>query len=374
LSSHLSTVLFFFLAATVIACGTKGKNTERAALLGDSARMLEQLSSRSGNTIPDAVLNRTKCLVVIPAGAGGTDERTSRGVATCRETSDRWNTPAFVTFREQSGRPHGPDRLIFILQDAAIDALQSGRLQIHARRHVAAPLVSADPVPSQVELTDQWLAYDYAADRLSGSKAVGVVEQSSNKDADASDREVPNRIVKQYLASVVSFFNTIMPTGIVIHHTAIIPSENALPRSEHDVDKYHQTRGYEITCLGHVYHVAYHYLILPNGRVQAGRPERCEGAHAAGYNSYLGISVVGDFSSEDNPTGERGPSKPSAQQLDSLVQLCRRLRDRYNIPLQHIVRHSDISSTRCPGDGFPFSSLLQQLQNTPSSSSKSAIR
>jgi hypothetical protein len=367
-------VLFFFLAATVIACGTKGKNTERAALLGDSARILEQLSSRSGNTIPDAVLNRTKCLVVIPAGAGGTDERTSRGVATCRETSDRWNTPAFVTFREQSGRPHGPDRLIFILQDAAIDALQSGRLQIHARRHVAAPLVSADPVPSQVELTDQWLAYDYAADRLSGSKAVGVVEQSSNKDADASDREVPNRIVKQYLASVVSFFNTIMPTGIVIHHTAIIPSENALPRSEHDVDKYHQTRGYEITCLGHVYHVAYHYLILPNGRVQAGRPERCEGAHAAGYNSYLGISVVGDFSSEDNPTGERGPSKPSAQQLDSLVQLCRRLRDRYNIPLQHIVRHSDISSTRCPGDGFPFSSLLQQLQNTPSSSSKSAIR
>jgi N-acetylmuramoyl-L-alanine amidase len=374
LSNHLSRVLFFFLAATVIACGSKGKNTERAALLRDSARMLEQLSSRSGNTIPDAVLNRTKCLVVILAGAGGTDERISRGVATCRETPDRWNTPAFVTFQEQSGRPHGPDRLIFILQDAAMRALQSSRLQIYARRHVAPPLVSTDPVPSQVELTDQLLAYDYAANTLSGSKAVGVVEQSSNKDADASDREVPNRIIKQYLASVVSFFNTILPTGIVIHHTAIIPSENALPRSEHDVDKYHQTRGYEITCFGHVYHIAYHYLILPNGRVQAGRPERCEGAHAAGYNSYLGISVVGDFSSEDNPTGEKGPSKPSAQQLDSLVRLCWRLRGRYNIPLQHIVRHSDISSTRCPGDRFPFRSLLQQLQTTPSSNSKSAIR
>jgi N-acetylmuramoyl-L-alanine amidase len=367
-------VLFFFVTASVVACGSKGKNTERAALLKDSARMLEHLSSRSGNTIPDAVLNRTKCLVVIPAGAGGADERISRGVATCRETMDHWNPPAFITFQEQSGRAHGAARLIFILQDAAVRALQSGRLQILARRHLAVPLVSTNPVPSQVELTDQWLAYDYAADALTGSKAAGVVEQSSHKDPEVSDREVPNKIIKQYLASVVSFFNTITPTGIVIHHTAIIPGENALPRSEDDVDKYHQKRGYEITCFGHVYHAAYHYIILPNGRVQAGRPERCEGAHAVGYNSYLGISVVGDFSSEDNPTGEKGPSKPSEQQLDSLVQLCRRLRDRYNIPLQHIVRHSDISSTRCPGDRFPFRSLLQQLQTTPSSSRKSAIR
>jgi N-acetylmuramoyl-L-alanine amidase len=372
LSSHLSRVLFFFLTASVVACGfkdtNKAKNRERAALLKDSARTLDHLSSRSGNTVPDAVLNRTKCLVMIPAGAGGT-----RGVATCRESPDRWNTPAFITFQEQNPRARGSDRLIFILQDAAMRALQSGRLEIHARKQVA-PLVSTNPVPSQVELTDQLLAYDYAADALSGSKAVGVVEQSPNKDADVSHREGPNKTIKQYLASVLSFFNTIIPTGIVIHHTAMIPTENALPRSERDVDKYHQTRGYEITCFGHVYHAAYHYLILADGRVQAGRPERCEGAHATGYNSYLGISLVGDFSSEDNPTGEKGPSKPSEQQLDSLVQLCRRLRDRYNIPLQHIVRHSDISSTRCPGDRFPFSSLLEQLQSSPSGGSRSGIR
>jgi len=79
----------------------------------------------------------------------------------------------------------------------------------------------------------------------------------------------------------------------------------------------------------------------------------------------LGISLVGDFSSEDNPTGKKGPIKPSAQQIASLVRLCRRLRRRYNVPLQHIIRHSDIASTQCPGDRFPFKSVLDQLQKEP---------
>jgi N-acetylmuramoyl-L-alanine amidase len=145
----------------------------------------------------------------------------------------------------------------------------------------------------------------------------------------------------------------------------VIPGENTVPRSERDIDKYHQEHGFEILCFGRVYHVAYHYIIMPNGSVLAGRPERCEGAHALGYNSYLGISVVGDFSSEDNPAGKKGPTRPSAKQIASLIQLCRRLKDRYHIPLQHIVRHSDISSTRCPGDRFPFRSVLDQLQWKP---------
>ena len=360
---------FFFLAASVIGCGLNAKNTEPASLLKDAARLFEHLSRKSENTIPDAVLNRTKCVVVIPAIAAGTDHLNLRGVATFRETSDEWNTPSFITFEEDGVRPHRGDLLIFILQDAGVRALRSGRLQIRAKKHGTVPLVTTTPLPSKDELTAELLVYEYAAGVLSGTGATGVVRLDADKNVYASNRirgEVPDKINKEYLSSVVSFFNTIMPTGIVIHHTAIIPGENALPRNERDVDEYHQARGFEITCSGHVYHVAYHYLILPNGHVQAGRPEKCEGAHAEGYNSYLGIAVIGDFSSEDNPTGKKGPTEPSEKQMDSLVHLCLRLMDRYNIPLQHIVRHSDISSTRCPGDRFPFSSLLRQLQNAQS--------
>lgn len=353
----------------MIGCGLKAKNTEPASLLKNTTRLFEHLSRRSETTIPDAVLNRTKCVVVIPASAAGTDHLKLRGVATFRDTSDHWNTPSFITFEEDSVRAHRGDLLIFVLQDAGVRALRSGRLQVRAGKRGTAPLVSTTPLPSQDELTADLLVYEYAAGVLSGSRASGVVRLDVDKGVYASNRthgEVPDQIDDKYLSSVVSFFNTIMPTGIVIHHTAIIPGENALPRDEHDVDEFHQARGFEITCSGHIYHVAYHYLILPNGHVQAGRPERCEGAHAEGYNSYLGIAVVGDFSSEDNPTGQKGPMKPSEKQMDSLVHLCLRLMDRYNIPLQHIMRHSDISSTRCPGDRFQFSSLLQQLQKAQS--------
>jgi hypothetical protein len=245
-----------------------------------------------------------------------------------------------------------------------VRALRSGELQIGGQKRADAPLVSTTPVTTQVELTAELFTYESAAGVLSSSEASGVIR----RDADTSDavhNAVPRKTIEKYLSSVVSFFNTITATGIVIHHTAVIPGENTVPRSERDIDKYHLARGLEILCFGRVYHVAYHYLIMPNGSVQAGRPERCEGAHAQGYNSYLGISVLGDFSSEDNPTGKKGPIRPSAKQIASLIQLCRRLKDRYHIPLQHIVRHSDISSTRCPGDRFPFRSVLDQLQWKP---------
>lgn len=326
--------------------------------------MLDEISKKSQNAVPDAVLNSTKCVLVIPSITGGIVNISAGGVASCRETANSWSAPAFVKFNGRGIRAHRTDLLVFVLSDTGVRALRSGELQIGGQKRAAAPLVSTTPVTTQVELTAELLTYEGAAGVLSSSEASGVIRH----DADTSDavhNAVPRETIEKYLSSVVSFFNTITVTGIVIHHTAVIPGENTVPRSERDIDKYHQARGFEILCFGRVYHVAYHYLIMPNGSVQAGRPERCEGAHAQGYNSYLGISVVGDFSSEDNPTGEKGPIRPSAKQIASLIQLCRRLKDRYHIPLQHIVRHSDISSTRCPGDRFPFRSVLDQLQWKP---------
>ena len=326
--------------------------------------MLDEISKKSQNAVPDAVLNSTKCIVVIPSITGGTVNVSAGGVATCREAADSWSALAFVKFNGRGIRAHRTDLLIFVLRDTGVRALRSGELQIGGQKRAAAPLVSTSPVTTQVELTAELLTYEGAGGVLSSSEASGVIRG----DADTSEpihNVVPRKTTEKYLSSVVSFFNTITPTGIVIHHTAVIPGENTVPRSERQIDKYHQTRGFEILCFGRVYHVAYHYFIMPNGRVKGGRPERCEGAHAAGYNSYLGISVVGDFSSEDNPTGTKGPTSPSAKQIASLIQLSRRLKDRYRIPLQHVVRHSDISSTRCPGDRLPFRSVLDQLQRRP---------
>ena len=355
--------MLFPLLVGSIGRAYPAKHVKPAALLSISgaARVLDEISKRSQNAIPDAVLNSAKCVVVIPSVTGGTVNVSAGGVASCREAAESWSAPAFIKFNGRGIRARRTDLLVFILSDSGVRALRSGELRIGGQERVAAPLVSTTPVTSQLELTAELLTYEGGAGGLSSSEASGIIR----RDADGSDsvhNAVPGKTIEKYLSSVVSFFNTITATGIVIHHTAVIPGENTVPRSERDIDKYHQERGFEILCFGRVYHVAYHYLIMPSGRVQAGRPERCEGAHAQGYNSYLGISVLGDFSSEDNPTGKKGPLRPSAKQIASLIQLCRRLKNRYNIPLQHIVRHSDISSTRCPGDRFPFRFVLDHLQ------------
>ena len=168
----------------------------------------------------------------------------------------------------------------------------------------------------------------------------------------------------------VSYSNTITPEGIIIHHSSTLPplvqlfgaTRERLTWDLDTWDEFHQERGFKIFYWGRVYHIGYHYLILPDGTIKQGRPERCLGAHARGFNSYLGIVLVGDFSSRHNPAGQNGPMQPTVQQMHSLVVLCRQLRDRYHIPSNRILRHRDVTRTECPGDRFPFSELVGQLQ------------
>jgi N-acetyl-anhydromuramyl-L-alanine amidase AmpD len=61
--------------------------------------------------------------------------------------------------------------------------------------------------------------------------------------------------------------------------------------------------------------------------------------------------------------------RPTKAQMASLVRLCRQLREKYNIPLQHIMPHSDVSRTECPGDRLQFTQLLLALQQTSAAGS-----
>jgi len=339
----------------------QSSRTSPTVQLRAAARVLERISAMTKNGIPDAVLNRTKCLVVVPAIKSENSKANGYGVSTCREAAAEWSAPVFVEFTGHGVAAKRADLLVFVLGEKGMQALGSGELEIAAAGHAPAPLVKTNRVTAQMERNEELLTYQLSGDVLSGSGVNGVMRRDAEK-SNAGAKQIPLQINDHYRSSVISFFNTIIPTGIVLHHTAVIPGEKKVPKKESDVDEYHRERGFEIRCAGHVYHVAYHYLIMPNGAVKAGRPERCEGAHATGYNSYLGISVVGDFSSEDNPTGTKGPTKPTSQQISSLIKLCRRIRRRYDIPVKHIVRHSDIANTQCPGDRFPFKSIVDQLQ------------
>jgi hypothetical protein len=170
--------------------------------------------------------------------------------------------------------------------------------------------------------------------------------------------------------AVLSLRNTIKPVGIVFHHTSWLPPlENqplpTLPRTPSDLStwqEFHGHRGFGAFYWGRIYHLGYHYMILPDGTLKRGRPEHCLGAHTKGFNNYLGIVLVGDFSSRDNPDGKKGLPQPTPQQLKTLVSLCRHLQARYHFPVSRIVRHSDLERTLCPGDRFPFQYVLTQAE------------
>jgi hypothetical protein len=167
-------------------------------------------------------------------------------------------------------------------------------------------------------------------------------------------------------ACIISYSNTIKPAGIVIHHSAL-PYPPADPNDYLPlISQFHQKRGFGCFYWGRFFYVGYHYVILPDGRIQKGRPDRCRGAHAKGFNSYIGVCLVGDFSSTHNPTGSLGLRQPTEAQLQSLVGLCRGLMAKYAIPQENLVRHCDVNeNTQCPGNNFPFAAFRRAFDDHP---------
>ncbi|HHX39229.1 MAG TPA: N-acetylmuramoyl-L-alanine amidase [Armatimonadetes bacterium] len=154
------------------------------------------------------------------------------------------------------------------------------------------------------------------------------------------------------------------PESIIIHHSASPPRVHGRPIDAAAIDAMHARRGFGIVHEGKVFHIGYHYVVLPDGTVQAGRPEECVGAHARPMNEHsLGICLVGNFHSADNPSGAQGPVRPTPAQIEALVELCARLCRTYRIPIEHVCRHRDVGQTACPGDRFPFEAFRSRLRD-----------
>ena len=120
---------------------------------------------------------------------------------------------------------------------------------------------------------------------------------------------------------------------IVVHSSAT--------RLEMDVDVevirgWHRRKGYS--------DIGYHYVILPSGVVQPGRPENAVGAHVQGYNARsIGICLVGGLDGNNEPTDNY-----TGLQKAALWRLIDELEDRY--PEATVLGHRDLSPDR-DGDG-----------------------
>lgn len=122
------------------------------------------------------------------------------------------------------------------------------------------------------------------------------------------------------------------PKFLVIHHSAVANRLN--PDQFRAIDTYHRNKGWG-GC-------GYHFVIVANGKVYAGRPENAVGAHCKeqGMNlKSLGICLTGDFDHD----------KPTDQQIFALRDLLKKLTKKYGISKNNIMFHRDYAPKTCPG-------------------------
>ena len=144
--------------------------------------------------------------------------------------------------------------------------------------------------------------------------------------------------------------------GIVVHHSATPAVVGGRQVDADFLDEVHANQGWGIRFGQHVYHIGYHYVILPDGTVQWGRPDWMPGAHTTGHNDYLGICLVGDFSEHDGHSAH-----PTDAQTEALVQLIRSRMHKYHLRPEDVYRHSDLGATCCPGAGVPWQRIISEL-------------
>lgn len=141
---------------------------------------------------------------------------------------------------------------------------------------------------------------------------------------------------------------------IVVHYSAspitVRRGKESVPVNAAMIRQWHLTKGWS--------DIGYHFVILPDGRCEEGRPLYRPGAHCAvGHRNFLGIGIclVGNFSEQ-----EEVPEAQMNGLLDKLVSLMAA----YHLNLEDVELHREVlgAATECPGRYFPADLLREELQ------------
>lgn len=137
------------------------------------------------------------------------------------------------------------------------------------------------------------------------------------------------------------------PDMLIIHYTGLPVIEASLKRLTDPGSK-----------------VSAHYLIGEDGRIIQLVPEEKRAWHA-GESYWQGEEGLNDRSigiELQNPGHEFGYRAFPEIQVDSLISLCRDIREHWNIPNDRVLGHSDVAPGRKqdPGELFPWSALARE--------------
>jgi len=109
--------------------------------------------------------------------------------------------------------------------------------------------------------------------------------------------------------------------------------------------------------------ISSHYLIGEEGEIFHLVPERKRAWHA-GVSYWGGATDINSCSigiEVQNPGHEHGYQPFPERQINSLILICRKIMERYDIPANRVLGHSDVAPGRKkdPGELFPWRKLAE---------------
>lgn len=132
---------------------------------------------------------------------------------------------------------------------------------------------------------------------------------------------------------------------IVVHCSATMPGQHC---DAETIDEWHRQRGFEM--------IGYHYVVLPSGGLEHGRPLFYQGAHVRGYNHCsIGVCYVGGL--DDN--GKTADTRTEQQKI-TLRWIISSLKVQF--PQARVVGHCNLNAGKaCPCfDATVYNRLLQE--------------
>ncbi len=124
------------------------------------------------------------------------------------------------------------------------------------------------------------------------------------------------------------------PLNEIVIHCAATPEGKHFTAA--DIDSWHRQRGWS--------GIGYHYVVLLDGTVQAGRPLDRVGAHVEGHNvGTVGICYIGGMTADAKlPKDTR-----TAAQKAALMGLCKDLIGKYRT-IRKVSGHNQYADKACP--------------------------
>lgn len=171
---------------------------DSVARLQAAAEVLQSIQAAPDHSIPNSVLDNTKCIIVVPnliKGGFVFGGKHGRGVASCR-TATGWSAPAFVSVGGGSWGlqigVEGVDLIMVVMNDRGVQQLLSSKFELSGEGAVAAGPVGRQAVAgTDWKMNTEILSYSRTKGVFAGLTLEGAVVEQDDDSTRAIYGHVP---------------------------------------------------------------------------------------------------------------------------------------------------------------------------------------